>query len=178
MTKFYLRDEFDISYTDLNNLDLSDARYCKCDMRGANFSQSTLQEAVVNLCNLKGANFDCADLTGANMVENCMESCNFTDVLAQNVKFSNSNMDYISAKRADFRYAWLKGVTLRGADLQNANLRKAYLEFANLSNANLRGADLKGANLRGADLRGADLEGANLEDISMDAYTRGLESTT
>ena len=65
-------------------------------------------------------------------------------------------------RRADLRWADLRGANLRGANLRRANLSGADLSRADLRGADLRRADLRGADLSRADLRWADLSGANL----------------
>lgn len=73
-------------------------------------------------------------------------------ILEKHQRWLNNDPD---RKRADLRWA-----NLRGDDLRWANLRHADLYEANLREVDLRHADLYEANLYGADIRGADLREA------------------
>ena len=65
--------------------------------------------------------------------------------------------------KLDLHLKWLNGE----ASGKRANLRWANLRGADLQGANLPEADLQGANLQGADLRWANLQGAKLPSSTM-----------
>ncbi|MDQ3919062.1 MAG: pentapeptide repeat-containing protein [Acidobacteriota bacterium] len=87
----------------------------------------------------------------------------------------------LDLERADFRSAWLEGVSFKGAylgdavfasakcagaDFSGADLNSVDFTEANLSKAVLRGANLYGARLVSTDLRGADLSGCRVFGVA------------
>ncbi len=107
------------------------------DLKGRNFREVQLQNAI--LCK---ATLQSADLTDA-------------DILASNLR------------RADLGGADLSGADLSGANLIASGLKEADLAKADLTKAALSGADLKWANLAEVDLKWTDLSGADITEANL-----------
>jgi len=122
-----LQEEVDLSYVDLQGVNLAGGYFWK-----TNFSKS----------NLTGVNFYKADLT----------SVNFTEAILRGSDFRETDLSYLIGIRADFFEA-----KLSKANLQNANLREASFIEATLSSSNLSFANFTGSNLQKTDLNNAQL---------------------
>ncbi|NEQ96785.1 MAG: hypothetical protein F6K30_08680 [Cyanothece sp. SIO2G6] len=104
------------------------------DLRGINFADAMLQEAVFINTNLTGAIFQSANLQGARFGGDSLD--------LQGVNFQRANL--IDAKFCE-QPEERNERELRCDELKKKN--KANPSKANLSKANLRGADLRGADL-------------------------------
>jgi hypothetical protein len=129
----------DLSYTDIRNADLMDAKLngvllIKANLKGAFLTKVSLEEAVI-----REANLEDADLIGANLYGADLEGANL---------------------------GWAKlGANLLNAGLIRANLYGADLWGAKLQRADLWEANLEAADLREADLR--ETENLELEQIKL-----------
>ena len=93
-----------------------------------------------------------------------------------NMRYANmrgANMRYADMRGADMRYANMRyakmeGANMESADMEGAKMEGANMEGANMRYANMRGANMRYANMRGADMRGADMRYANMEGANME----------
>ena len=156
--KLWLRGEeggerADLSYTDLNDVDLKGA-----DLRYANLRCVDLRYA-----NLRYANLSDTDLRKAGLSDTDLINAGLRDANLRNANLRCANLRNVNLRNTDLRNTDLRCVNLNDADLRGADLRDT-----RLINANLSGADLRDVNLRDADLRGTDLIG-----IKTNIYTIG-----
>jgi uncharacterized protein YjbI with pentapeptide repeats len=92
---------------------------------GANFSNSSLNNASFLNANLICANFSNTTMLHADLRNTDLKNANFTDASLNNANFKNAN---------------LYQTNFRGADLTNADFRNAVLVNANLIGCKLNGA--------------------------------------
>ncbi len=138
----------DLSYQNLEAMDLFEA----------NLSNSNLSGIQGSLSVLWHSNLDSADLKGAVINKAMLD--------ASSLRWGN--LEGAKLEETNFERADLRETNFKGANLKRANLKRANLEGAMLEGANLELADLRNTNLSGADLRGANLEGARLEDARLE----------
>src|ERR1019366_1510970 len=122
-------------HSDVEELDLREARFSGAHLSGADLSGADLSGA-----NLRGAN-----LGGAILREASLREANLSD--------------------ADLSGANLSDADLSGANLSDADLRGADLSDADLSDADLSGANFSGANLSRAHLWGTILANLDLRSV-------------
>ena len=157
----------DWSGQDLGELDLRDAKLCRCDLRGTNLSQ----------CQLEGADLRLARYDQTTLVPEGF-ALNTSGAVGPGAKaewgFSQqhrSARDGPAGSRVDgrvserFRSEWSFArwrFDLAGADLRSATFRGAMCRGTRFGTCEMDMADLRGANLEGAALetvtsiRGAD----------------------
>ena len=75
-----------------------------------------------------------------------------------------ANLKYVDLIGSALRGSDLRGADLRGSDLRGADLRRAYLRNTDLRDVDLRDADLRDVDLRDVDLRDVDLRDVDLRD--------------
>ena len=140
-------DEADISGADLENSSwlagsglklqavgarANGARFERCTMIGADWSQASLAGARFKGVRLAGASF-----ARARLRDTSFEDCQLIAADMRNISFHRQ--------------------TLRHVDFSDANLAGSDLRDATLDGCRLRGVKLTGAQCAGADLRGSDL---------------------
>ncbi|MGB3693590.1 MAG: pentapeptide repeat-containing protein [Spirulinaceae cyanobacterium] len=139
--------ELELSYANLNYL---------------NLRNSDLSYANLSYANLRGVDLDHADLIEANL-----RSANLGKSNLRSSDLSYANLGYANLSYANLRSSNLRNSSLRGADLIETDLRGAELQEANLIEADLRGADLRGADLIGADLSSVQALGTNFQNANL-----------
>ncbi len=137
----------DLSYINLNGVNLIGAGLNGADLIGTDLRES----------NLIGADLNGANLIGADLSESNLRRTNL----------SLANLNGANLSGANLSEADLNGVNLIGANLIGANLSLANLSLANLNEANLTEVDLTGAKLTGAKLTGTNLSEANLKGADL-----------
>jgi len=135
---------------DLINADLSYA-----DLEHVNLSRASLHGVNLKHANLTNANLDNVDLSCANLEDSDLNYINL-----YNANLTKANLNWASLYEADLRYANLNFSSLKNADLRHADLTAADLESAYLRGVHLDGADLDGAEFNYSNLVHAYLDGA------------------
>ena len=97
----------DLRYTDLSDLDLSDANLSYADLRYANLSNLDLNGVNLRYANLSDANLKYANLSCANLISANLRCANLVYVNLSGAKLSGVNLSY-----ANLRYAELSGADL------------------------------------------------------------------
>lgn len=105
---------------DLSGAVLNGADFHNTLLMDANLQMTNCREADFSFANLKGANLMCADLGGADL--------------------SGANLTEADLRLADLRWADLTGVNFTGADLRGANLGGLHLRDVTFKDA--KGLDL------------------------------------
>ncbi|MCP9835060.1 MULTISPECIES: pentapeptide repeat-containing protein [unclassified Cyanobium] len=126
----------------LGELNLSQARLCRVDLRGTDLSQCNLEDVDLRL-----ARYD-----------------NRT-IWPEHFDFRSSGA---IGPQARLNGAFLNSADLSGMDLQGVNFVGAYLSGTDLSGTCLRGARFSGADLRHALLRSALCEGVRFSGCQLD----------
>ncbi len=188
---------YDLSESNLQNLDLSGLDLSSISLSGSNLSG--VRAVGTSFGSVSGINFDHAVLIRANL--NPAGPCTF-----RHARFEGCNM-YGKAGGSDFSFAKfapgsfhltapnssfvsadlsgseIHGAELSGSDFTSADLQKTGLMHAKLTEAKLCQANLSGANLLQAGLTKADLTGANLAGADLfaadfrSAIVRGADFT-
>lgn len=132
-------DDGELSYLDMQGLDL----------RGANLSEFTMHRVNLQGANLEGANLDYVDLSNSNLI--------------------GANLAYTSLEGANLEEANLSHANLEGAWLQDARLANTWFKYANLTDANLDCAEVyntvfSAANLTGVNTDNIDIRECNFTD--------------
>lgn len=156
----YLRGDSDgecanLSYMNLERIDLKDANLSRANLRNAN-----LEGADLSYCRLEGADLSYCTLTGANLSQSNLRSANLERCQAgggatlwgANLKGANMSNSYL-------RHAILKGANLEGADLSCSSLEYADLALTAMIGTNLYHANIQGANLQESHISGVDMTG-------------------
>lgn len=155
--------------------DLTAVKLVEADLRGVNFTRSTLSRADLRAANLERANLQWvdlhwADLSGANLHEADLLGSFLWYTRLPGARLSGANF-----LRASLRDAQLASCDLTWANFQWADLSFAHLQQANLGSANLRGADFSGADLTEAYLGPIDAAGSpagSASDLQVRAIVR------
>ncbi len=139
-------------YEDFSELDLSNANFTNCNLKGA----------ILSLTNLSGANF-----TGANLSRAVLGQANLNRTIFHNTILNGALLNGVDLSGAIFKEVSLEGTflndaNLTGVRLTGSSLKGAYLEEAKLTGADLSGVDLTDARCPGVDFNGANLSGATL----------------
>ena len=149
---------------DLINADLSYA-----DLEHVNLSRASLHGVNLKHANLTYANLDNVDLSCANLEDSDLNYINL-----YNANLTKANLNWASLYGADLQFANLNFSSLKNADLRFANLTGADLKNAYLRGVHLDGADLRGVHLDGADLEGAEFNYSNLVHAYLDGAKGNL----
>lgn len=147
----------DLSYKNLNGLDLKESNLREANLIHADLSEANLSNADLKDANLINANLAYADLRNADLKE-----ANLRKVNLNNVNLREANL-----YGANLSYADLNNSALNNADLREANLYRAFCYYTNLCGADLRNADLSYADMYGANLRDTNLFGVNLKNANI-----------
>lgn len=137
----------DLSYTDLQGMDLSNKCLSDVNFMCANLTDTNLANSSFCRANMKGVFARRANFTGAEMCLVCGDEAdfveaNFTHVSAYEASFVSTNFVRADFTDADFTLSNLTDAVLRDVKLSGTNL-----EFANLNTLTLKGADMRGNNL-------------------------------
>jgi len=146
----YYKDPRQPIWGDLINADLSYA-----DLEHVNLSRASLHGINLKHANLTYANLDNVDLSCANLEDSDLNYINL-----YNANLTKANLNWATLHKADLRYANLNFSSLKNADLRHADLTAADLESAYLRGVHLDGADLEGAEFNYSNLTHAYLDGA------------------
>ncbi len=138
------------------------------NLRGADFSDSCLQETIFNGANLQKTNFFHANLRRAYFLFADLEGAHLNSTILQKADFSLSILRNASLSSAQIQGAQMEGAYIQGGQLVNSNLEGANLTEAKLHGANFSGAILKNATLRSAELQNAKLSQTNLEGANFE----------
>jgi 3',5'-cyclic AMP phosphodiesterase CpdA len=103
-----------------------------------------------------------ADLRGRDFSNSSMQQANLEGADLTDTRFINTDLRGANLRKAILRGADLTNANLAGADLSDVDLSRALLPNTSLREARLTGASLYRANLLNADLRDAALDGADL----------------
>ncbi len=179
--------EIDMSFSNLKNSNLANAKFEKTRMILADFSGANLSNAVFNNPSLQGAKFhksvlkgiflEGADLTGSTMTYADLTEAKLSKADLKKSNFQNAILTHADLRGANFRFSHFTNADLMGANLSDAdgkfsylananfmgaNLKNAILGFSNMENSIFVDADLSGTGLRYSQIKNADLTGANL----------------
>lgn len=140
---------------------LSDANW-----PGVDLSRATLTSVDLARANLEDADLQHAVLTAGVFGRAILRRANMEFVSAKGAQFTAASLSQARARKGDFRRA----------DFEQASLEGAWFRFSRLDGANIRNAQLASADLTGANLEGAQVEGADFTDAEFDrAKLRGLD---
>lgn len=110
----------------------------------------------------RSAHYHKAKLNNANL-----NNVIFKFSTMQDIDFSESQMEAVDCRNANFIGCKFERAYLKNADLANANLADTNFSLADLSFANFSGANLEGVNFSNANLSSANLSGAILKKIKL-----------
>ena len=131
--------DWNLDNANLQNVDLSMAKFHHASLRNANLSGINFFKAEIYYTNLKGAN-----ISNGNLEYSQCEGSNFADANLEGANFGGANL-----RKTNFTGAILRGARFTGADLS----------FSQIVDANLEGADLRGAKVEGVNFKGAIIDG-------------------
>ena len=184
-------DHRQLQFSNLSELDLSDARFQFSDLTNANLFASTLTNANFAGANLSNANLRGATLTNANLTGAKVAGAAFGDTTSRG--FTQEQLASTASYQAkdlhgiDFGRNDLAGWNFSGQNLSNARLGStltdARFDGAVVTGALLRGftfsqlastacyqaRNLQGVYLSDKDLTGWNLSGQNLTNASLDS---------
>ena len=143
--------DIDMKFTDLDYIDLHDAKLFRANLREARLYKADLRGAFLSSADLREADLSEADLSNADL---------------HSARLCKSDLHVANLLNAD-----LGAADLRGANLFGANLREVNLSFTKLSRADVRLAVLHGANLSWTDLSWTDLSWTDLRGSDLSAAT-------
>lgn len=141
-------------------LDLTRARFVRCNFSGLSLAGASLSAAELVDCNFHGA-----DLSGAHLTEARIHRCDFTGAKLLRANIALAEVRDSSFAGADLREAVLGKSEWHHADLTRATLTAAHLPRARFEDCDLRGATLDDAEAEGAELHRVDLRGAQIEGL-------------
>jgi uncharacterized protein YjbI with pentapeptide repeats len=96
-------------------------------------------------------------------LEHCqLQRANFDSAIFNRAQMNDSQLDFISCKKASFVETHLMRASLQHAQLWASLLTIANLKSANLSHANLVGVDFTGTQLESSDLQNANIQNSLL----------------
>ena len=150
----------DWSGQDLGQLDLRDAKLCRCDLRGTNLSK----------CQLEGADLRLARYDQTTLVPEDF-ALNTSGAVGPGAKLNGAFLNSTDLRGMDLRGSVLMGAYLSGSDLSGALLDGVSLAGADLRSATFRGAMCRGTRFGTCEMDMADLRGANLEGAALDTVT-------
>lgn len=141
-----------LSKMNMDGVNLSGASLAKISLSSgtfidANFAESDLSSAVLDLCDFSEANFSKSNLRNATFFKSRLVDADF--------------------RNADMLSISLEQCVAGGANFVAAEMGDAFCPMADLSDADLTGADLSGANLEAAILNNANLALANFYGASL-----------
>lgn len=136
----------DLRCITLEDLELNDTTWRKCDLSWASFARSSLMRADFRETNLKRA----------NLVESNVSLARFGEADCARADFSRANVEHANFKETK----------LNGAVFVNANCARAGFDTANLVKCNFVGANLEQANFTGADCNNGNFSGAAFEQFA------------
>jgi uncharacterized protein YjbI with pentapeptide repeats len=156
--------------------DLTGANLEDADVRHVDFSDATLNRAILvfawaknaqfNRAQLQGAHFDGVDLQGASLFRAQLQGASLFGAQLQSATLDGAQLQGAFLGAAPLiGAAYLQGATLDRAQLQGAWLDGAQFQGASLSHAQLQGASLDGAQLLGTSLDHAQLQGASFVGV-------------
>lgn len=136
--------EANLSYSILENVDLSHA-----DLTGANLKYANLNSAILEGVKLQNAILDYADLSYQKLSGLDLSNASLENAYLIESDLSNSNLMNVNLKRANLYNSKLNSANLSHSNLENTSFVGTDLSYANLSNAKLSGANFHGSNLNG-----------------------------
>lgn len=158
------------------------------DLTAASLQGAKLTDAILTNANLSGTVLTDADLSGAELAGATLDGTDFTNVLAPDMFFNETDLNGVILRGARMQKTIFIKCSLDGADLSGADLggsafvgvtavqtlfegtrlqRCCFVAPSDLSAANFSRADLSGANLRGAALKDAIFESAVLRGCDL-----------
>ena len=159
------------------NAVLTEAKLCRVDALGVDFSGARLRLADVQDAYFQRANLSGADLHGAQLSRTRLDDARLNAAQLAVAALDKTNLSNAECCKAIFTGANLAGAnlfganltdaTFQGADLTGASLQSANCTRTDFAGANLTNANLSGANLSNAFLTGTDLTRANLGDFPL-----------
>jgi uncharacterized protein YjbI with pentapeptide repeats len=159
--------DIDLSYANLENINLSDRDFIASCMVGTNFENACLRNINFQNSCLNESNFKNTVLHNISFRNTAILNANFENACLRNIDFQGCDLQCTNLKDADLSNADLQDIRLYKVNLQHANLENADLSSANLENANLENANLKNANLSYANLKNANFENALFLDTNL-----------
>ena len=167
---------------DLTGIDLSGANLGTSiqgpyfDLSGTNLNNADLSNANLRYARLSGANLQNADLTNTDFSYTTLSRVTSGNIIGSPTALPDGYVirnGYILGSRVE-----LINANLSGEDLTDIDLTYADLTGADLTGANLAGADLRYAEIYGADLTGADLTGVRTisDGIALDELLDNLRN--
>jgi hypothetical protein len=150
----------DLSESNLDGVDLTNAKFTNTDFYGSEFKRAQLISA-----NLDKSNLDFTDFSGAVLVK---ANLDYSDLCG--ARFTGANLQRASFKKASAFNDYTTGgedlptlsvmVCGRVVDFSNADLTEANFAGARIGDAKFNNTDLTRANFEETELGGADLSGA------------------
>jgi uncharacterized protein YjbI with pentapeptide repeats len=156
-----------LARSDLRKSNLCQASLVKAFLHGANLdgaylTGADLREADLSETSLRVECFRGANLSQASFGERLVEGNTQGGAHLAKINFNEANLSAAYLFAAD-----LYGADLSGADLSRTTLTKADLSTANLEGANLQDAHLYGVNFTGTNLSRANLSGADMRNAQL-----------
>jgi uncharacterized protein YjbI with pentapeptide repeats len=139
-------------HPDLSGIDLRGQ-----DLRGVNFSSTTLTKADLSAANLDGCTLENADLSQANLTDSTLIRARSSGAKFRRSRLYQANCFQAQLRNADFR----------GANLNGASFRQCELHESDFSGADMVGVDFSKARLNGAVIRRANVARANFSKVQM-----------
>jgi uncharacterized protein YjbI with pentapeptide repeats len=146
--------ETDLSYSNLENIQLSGFSFLNSDFQHSNLKRATLSDS-----DLSNSIFSGAILEGTIITNSILEGITAISVNFLSTDLSGSNFSNAILTGSRFPITIMIETSLQNANLQNASFLNVRLRGADLSGANLTGSTFYGASLTDTNLKGADLTG-------------------
>jgi uncharacterized protein YjbI with pentapeptide repeats len=128
----------DLTGTDLQAINLSNADLTYCNLSGANLRSAYLIGARLSYANLSKANLRGAYIIGADLSNADLEDCNL-----KNANISNSSIIQSNLKDANFSRTDLSSSYIDRCDLTQCNFTKSILFSVNFSNCIFTGVTVE-----------------------------------
>lgn len=147
---------------DFSGLDLTKARFRRCNLRRANFSNALLLDASLEGCDVSDASFESAKLNRVLMHGCVCERTKFDRAALVGARCGENNFSEASLREAQCHSSSFSRSMMVKVDATRCVFQSADLSECNMSCATLTGADFSQATMRRAILNGVDREGVNL----------------
>jgi len=175
----------DYSFTNLDDHifsgdDLKGVNFTGSSLRRANFKGAFLEGAIFENCDLSEANFTKAKATGANFKNCFMTNSIFDEILMDRSNFSNVEAQDISMWKCIARDANFSGAQIISSNLDKADFERTQLIRTNFYKTRLRSINAYKANLYNSFLSHADISKSNFTstDMTMVCLERAIAHET
>ena len=125
------------------------------DLKGANFSNTSMKACNIEECDLRGSNFTFSELTAASIYKSDAREADFDSVTMLRGRLIEVNFDDTEIIAANFMGAKLHGSTFVDGSLFSCSREYTELADTDFTNTSFDGSDLTGAWFGSSEVTGA-----------------------